>query len=409
MDWLGDGADLAPDAATEDGPATIEVVATSPTPTADPASETPQDASDFHALDEHAQAAHALRLEVEGLQNNASGHASMEGAAAFGSSLESVELMSSFGDAGSGVSESMTSDYDEYMASQQEAINNAVVLMSVDEKKHSLREIGYSSSTIGQMSGSELDDALSGTLTSHVRFLKIQGMSAVELAQLPVNEQRQFLTDLGVPAADLWKAKDRYIRDAVQQVVAKSKTPGNHSIRLKIRGGFFRKKSYDIQLEVSNEGHLAGVDIEKKGGFFSKLGGFIKTALPIVAKLLAGVTGGLSLVALGIYQGIEAARKGDWVGVITSVAGGLGAAGLDTISRVANGINKAASAAQAGLNAIQAKNPGGILAAISSGAGPSQEPPRIRLANLPPRCPNGQANWLHGATSPMERWAPLRP
>jgi len=260
---------------------------------------------------------------------------------------------------------------DEFAAYEQQTydiVNNSIVEMSTDEKRSTLADMGYSGQAIDMMSPTEKNEALAGVLNKVVRSCRIQGMSTEEITRLPANEQRQFLIDLGVPAADAYKAEDRYIQQAVLDVVAVATTPGHHNIVLTIRGGWLRGKSYDINLEVSDEGHLADVDIEKRGGFFSKLGGLIKMALPVIAKLLAGFTGGLSLLALGIYNAVEAARNGDWLGAIASVAGGFVGAGFDGLASVADKVGSIANSAVRGLQAIKDGNIGGIIGAFASGA-----------------------------------------
>ena len=272
---------------------------------------------------------------------------------------------------GMGAQQVATMSEEEFATYEQQTndlVNTTIVNMSTEEKRSTLAEFGYSGETIKTMDETMMNQALAGTLCKTIRAYRIQGMTPEELDRLPAKEQRQFLTDLGVPAKDLWKAKDRHIRQAVKDVVAVAKTPGHHKVKLKIRGGWFRGKSYDINMQVDDEGHLADVDIEKKGGLFSKIGGLIKMAMPYIAKLLAGVTGGLSLLAYGIYQAIEAARSGDWLQGIKIAAGAFVGAGFDTIGDIIGRVGDIAGAAVKGFQAIKSRNLGGIIDAFATGA-----------------------------------------
>jgi lysozyme family protein/peptidoglycan hydrolase-like protein with peptidoglycan-binding domain len=362
--WMGTA-----DEDTDMGPPDAELMGASPLPPDDGGGRPPPNGADIAGpLEGPSGQIEAVHAEAAALQGAMSAMPSWDGGGEMGGFGEFSGL-EQFGLGVSSVADQADAQIQKYKTVEEELIANMVLGMSIDEKQSTLSEMGYSTESIGQMSASMMDQALMGTLNSQVRFLRIQGMSPDELRHLSIGDQRQFLTDLGVPAKDLRKAKDRYIRSAVSDVVAKSKVPGRHTVRLKIKGGFFRKKSYNIQLDVNDEGHLAGVDIKKKGGFFSKLGGFIKMALPFIAKLLAGVTGGLSLVALGIYNAVQAARQGNWLGAIAAAAGGLAGASLGMVAKVADKVAQIAQSTQAGLLAIKAKSPGGLLAAISSGAG----------------------------------------
>ena len=358
------------DSDTDMGPADTEWAGSSPLP---PDEEgglgPPLNAADITgSLEGPSSQVEAVRAEAGAIQGAMTSMPSWDGAAQMGG-IGEFSGFDQFGLNATSVADQADAQVKTYQTVEEELIANMVLSMSINEKQTTLSQMGYSSESIAQMTGTMLDQALMGTLNTQVRFLRIQGMSPQELHQLSIDDQRQFLTDLGVPAKDLGKAKDRYIRSAVRDVVAKSKVPGRHNVRLKIKGGFFRKKSYNICLDVNDEGHLSGVDIEKKGGFFSKLGGFIKTALPFIAKLLAGVTGGLSLVALGVYSAIQAARQGNWMGAIAAVAGGMSGVSLGMVSTVVEKVAQIAQSTQAGLLAMKAKSPGGLLAAVASGAG----------------------------------------
>lgn len=225
----------------------------------------------------------------------------------------------------------------------------------------------------------------SATEEAAPKDLLIEGMTPSEILALSVTEKRSFLEGFGVPAKDLKKAKDNDIEGAILDMVTKAQIPGNHNVKLKIKGGLF-KKSYDITLTVTEDGGLEGVEVKKKSGFFSKLAGVLKSALkialPLIAKALAPMTGGLSLLALGVYDVVMAIKNKDWLGAIAAAAGGVGgfatealkntaslaAKGLNQAAKIASGIQKVALTAKTGLAAIKAKNPGALLGALSTGA-----------------------------------------
>ena len=71
-----------------------------------------------------------------------------------------------------------------------------------------------------------------------------------------------FIPLIGALFIFITKGPQKNVEKAFQEVVRKSKVPGNHKVKLKIRGRRFRGKSYDINMQVDDEGHLADVDIE---------------------------------------------------------------------------------------------------------------------------------------------------
>jgi hypothetical protein len=91
-------------------------------------------------------------------------------------------------------------------------------------------------------------------------------------------------------------------------------------------------------------------------------------AMPYIAKLLAGVTGGLSLLAYGIYQAVEAARSGDWLAGIKIAAGAFVGAGFDTLGDIIGRVGSIAGAAVKGFQAIKSRNLGGLIDAFATGA-----------------------------------------
>ena len=72
--------------------------------------------------------------------------------------------------------------------------------------------------------------------------------------------------------------------------------------------GFYSENYYKIKLVVSEEGQLTDINIKKAASSPSSRRAF-KVLLPVVAKLLAPITGGLSLVALGVYNAAKAIKN----------------------------------------------------------------------------------------------------
>ena len=270
---------------------------------------------------------------------------------------------------------------DTFAEQQQAVVNEKVATMSVEDKRSTLIEMGYSEKQIKKMKPAEIDAIIAGTYTAEIRKARIQGMDVDEAQALPYNEKRQFLADLGIDGGDLDKLGPGKIGPLFDQIVALSKQPGSHKVKAKVKGGPFGR-SWEINIKVDGEGQVQEITAEKKGGWFSKLWGWIKAALPIILVVLAPVTGGLSLVALAVWKAAVAIKNGDWLGLIAAVAGALSggvtfmvskgltaAAGvLSKVAAIATKVGNVARAAQATLAAAKAKSPGSLMAALAGGA-----------------------------------------
>jgi LysM repeat protein len=275
----------------------------------------------------------------------------------------------------------MAQHQQQYEADKQQTVLDELQKMSPQEKRKSLADLGYDPKKIKQLKDSELDDLIKGKLEQEDRKAKILGMDPDELAKLSSDQKKQFLQDIGIDRGDLDKAGSGKCDKLFADVIQAAHVPGVHKVKIKIKGGLFGK-SWEVTVTCDTE---RGVDIQakKEGGFFSKLLGWIKAALPIILTVLAPLTGGATLIVLAVYQSIRAIQTGDWFGLITGVAGalvGLGAlqmvakgtsalaTGLQKVAQVADKVKKAADAAHAALLATKAKNPGSLLAALASGA-----------------------------------------
>ncbi len=270
---------------------------------------------------------------------------------------------------------------DRFDEEQQALTIEQLKTMSPADKRSTLIEMGFPEKDVKKMKDAELDGIIEGKVATEQRKTRILGMTEDELAQLSPDRKMQFLVDLGVDRGDLQKIGPQKTAAAFDDVIRQSKIPGQHKVKIKIKGGLFGK-SWEVKVDVDAEGS-ASFDVQKKGGFFSKLWGWVKAALPIIAILLAGVTGGASLVALAVYQAVSAIAKGDWLGAIIGVAGALvsigalkaltdvtkgAGAAFKNIGQVAGKVQKVAESAKAAMMAAKAKSPGGLLAALAGGA-----------------------------------------
>lgn len=275
----------------------------------------------------------------------------------------------------------MTARADRFDAEQQALTIEQLKTMSAADKRSTLIEMGFPEKDVKKMKDAELDGIIEGKIATEQRKTRILGMSEEELAALSPDRKMQFLVDLGVDRGDLQKIGPQKTAAAFDDVIRQSKIPGQHKVKIKIKGGLFGK-SWEVKVNVDAEGG-ATFDVQKKGGFFSKLWGWVKAALPIIAVLLAGVTGGASLIALAVYQTVTAIASGDWLGAIIGVAGALvGVGALQAITKSASGaanafkniaqvagkVQKVAQSAKAAMVAAKAKSPGGLLAALATGA-----------------------------------------
>ncbi|HMG24129.1 MAG TPA: hypothetical protein VK607_22495, partial [Kofleriaceae bacterium] len=253
--------------------------------------------------------------------------------------------------------------------------------MSPVDKRSTLTELGYDPKKVAQLKDAELDSLISGKLESEQQKAKILGMTPEELAALSPEQKTRFLVDRGIDRADLDKAGPARTAKLFDDVIKAAHVPGTHKVKIQIKGGLFGK-SWVVSVTCDTDG---GVDVQakKEGGLFSKLVGWIKAALPLVLTVLAPITGGASLIALSVYQAVNAIKSGNWLGAVIGVAGAV--AGIGTLAAVKNGIGglaqalgkvasvagkvqKTAQAAQAAMAAAKAKNPGSLLTALATGA-----------------------------------------
>jgi len=268
-----------------------------------------------------------------------------------------------------------------------DAEQNALALehlksMPAADKRATLVEMGMDEKAVKKMKDAELDGIISGRLETEQRKTKILGMDPDELAALSPARKAQFLVDLGIEKKDVDKIGPDKAARAFDDIMRVAHVPGQHKVKIKVKGGLLGK-SWEVSVKVDAEGSPE-IEAQKKGGFLSKLWGWVKLALPVIALVLVPLTAGASLIVLAVYQTVTAIKAGDWLGAIIGAAGamvGLGA--IASIGRTAQGaatafgkiadvagkVQKVAQAAQSAMAAAKAKNAGSLLAALSAGAG----------------------------------------
>ena len=205
--------------------------------------------------------------------------------------------------------------------------------------------------------------------------------SKEQFMAMPEAQKKQILEALGIPAKHLKKTKGSKLDAAFGKVIDALMQPGKHKLTVKL------DKKYEVKLNVGQNGELLDVKVKQKKGLFGKIVDGIKKTSGIWGPLLAPVTGGLSLVAAAGIQAYDAIKNKNWLGLVASVAGGIGgfgtfaanmggglanmaaSKGFRTLSSAANFASKAATTVQAGINAWNGKNPGAFLGALANGAG----------------------------------------
>jgi LysM repeat protein len=275
----------------------------------------------------------------------------------------------------------MTAEQDRFEAEQNATTIEQLKSMSSTDKRSTLKELGYDAKALQSLKDSELDDIIEGKLAQENRKNKILGMDPDERAKLSPAQKTQFLQDLGIDRGDLDQAGPGRCAQCFDDVTRIANIPGQHKVKIQIKSGFLTGKSWEITVNTDADGNAA-FSVEKQGGFFSKLLGWIKAALPIILMVLAPLTAGVSLIVLAVYQTVTAIMAGDWLGAIIGVIGAVAgvsafmavkglttaASAMTKIADVASKVGKVAQAAQAAMTAAKAKDAGSLLGALAAGA-----------------------------------------
>jgi hypothetical protein len=274
----------------------------------------------------------------------------------------------------------MTAQRDRFEAEQHATMLEKLKTMSSVEKRQTLQEMGYDPKKVKKLKDAELDGIIEGKIDAENRKTKILGMTPEELAALSPGQKIQYLVDLGIDKGDLDKAGQDKATRLFDDIMKVAHVPGQHQVKIKIKGGLLGK-SWVVKVKCDAEGNT-DITAEKKGGFLSKLWGWVKAALPIILTVLAPLTAGASLIVLSIYQTAMAIKNGDWLGAVIGIAGavvGVGAfmaakgalsasSTFAKIASVAGKVKTVAEKAQLAMAAAKAKNAGSLLGALAAGA-----------------------------------------
>ena len=274
----------------------------------------------------------------------------------------------------------MKEQQDRFDDEQRAAMLEQLEVMGPADKRAMLKDLGYPAKDIPKLTEAELDQVIEDKYDANARKTKVLGMTPDELAKLTPAQKAQFLVDIGIDKGDVDRIGQSKAAQAFDQIMQVAHVDGQHKVKIKIKGGFFTSKSWDVTVKC--DGGSTDISVQKQGGFLSKLWGWVKLALPIVLTLLAPLTAGVSLIALAVYQAVTAIASGDWLGAVIGVAGALTGAGLfavahglagaasgfEKLATVANKVKSVATAAQSALKAEKAKNPGSLLGALADGA-----------------------------------------
>jgi LysM repeat protein len=275
----------------------------------------------------------------------------------------------------------VTERRERFEAEQHATMLEQLKTMSSIEKRQTVQEMGYDPKKVKKMSDAQLDALIQDRMETEARKTKILGMTPEELAGLSADRKIQYLVDLGIDRKDLDKAGQAKATRLFDDIMKVAHVPGQHKVKIKIKGGLMGK-SWEVTVKCDAEGNT-DIQAQKKGGFLSKLWGWVKLALPIILTVLGPLTGGVSLIVLGVYQAAMAIKNGDWlgavIGAVTAIGGvamfakainGASAAAktLAKVADIAKKVQKVAQTAQAAMTAAKAKNAGSLLGALAQGA-----------------------------------------
>jgi hypothetical protein len=197
------------------------------------------------------------------------------------------------------------------------------------------------------------------------------------------DQQRQFLSSLGIPEKHLNDTYGDKLSHAFGETVDALLQPGDHKRSLKI------DNQYDLNVEVDDNLQLKSAEAaqDRDSSFFGKVLDTVAPFAGAVGTLLGPVTGGISTVVGAAITGIQAVRQKDILGLVSSVAGGVGgfigqagklggaigglvgSQGAKTLATGANFISKGADLFKGGLEAYRTGNLGGVIGAVADGAG----------------------------------------
>jgi LysM repeat protein len=305
---------------------------------------------------------------------------------------------------------------DAFEAEQEAVIIEKLRTMSSADKRSMLIEMGWDKKAVKKLKDRELDAIIEGKFAEEARRTKILGMTPEELAALSPEQKIQFLVDLGIDRNDLKKIGPAKACKAFDDVMRVAHVPGQHKVKIKIKGGLLNKKSWEVSVKVDADGNPE-ITAQKKKGFLSKLWGWVKALIPIILTVLGPVTGGISLIVLAVYQAAIAIQTGDWLGALVAIAGAVVGVGVFAavtnfakgaygtaiafakVATIANKVRQAAQVAQAAMLAAKAKNAGSLLGALAAGA--------ATFATFASNAAGKFADTMTRWSQRLERWAAI--
>lgn len=196
-----------------------------------------------------------------------------------------------------------------------------------------------------------------------------QVLDKIGLPKLPREQlMGQLDTYAKVPGKATSKLKDSELQATFQEIAATLNTGGE----LKTKVG-----KHNLELKVAQDGKVLQAKC-KKPGFWSKVGGFVKKAVPVVLTVASfiPVTAPFARVASAVMSAVQAVKSKSILGIAAAAAGMVGAGvaavagkAASVAGTVANRVATVANAASRTLSGIAAVRQGSLLGGLAGIAG----------------------------------------
>lgn len=186
----------------------------------------------------------------------------------------------------------------------------------------------------------------------------------------PPKMSRQETNDLmwgvaRVPGHATQKLDEQGLSQTFQEVAAAVASPGQHKLKV---------GQHTLEMKVNQSGQVTESET-KAPSALSKIGGFLKTAIPVAATVAAFIPGVGTAVAAGLriasaaISGVSSIKDGNFLGALGAVAGGVGAGFSLGSSAVAARVASMADSVGAGSRGVQSIKQGGVLGVVGGVAG----------------------------------------
>ncbi len=168
-----------------------------------------------------------------------------------------------------------------------------------------------------------------------------------------------------VPGHATQKLDEQGLSQTFQEVAAAVASPGQHK---------FKVGEHTLEMKVNQSGQVTETET-KAPSALSKIGGFLKTAIPVAATVAAFIPGVGTAVAAGLriassaISGISAIKDKNFLGALGAVAGGVGAGFSLGSSAAAARVASVADSVGAGSRGVQSIKQGGVLGVVGGVAG----------------------------------------